>query len=148
MTNAKQLCAICVDHAAGDTERVNLGYGIGIWLCAAHASVEFQTRRGGREFVDVLAQLWTAHGCWNLARRKALDAHLRTVDATREPRQRPGSYAWADLRGKAEAAFARGVHPDAIHAYLEDHLQPGLANVPSLRTLHRWRAERRWLGAG
>jgi hypothetical protein len=127
---------------------LTLGYGVEIWLCERHASVEFQRRRNGRDFELTLMRLWQAHGCWTLARSKALKAFRAALVANTAPRHRPGSYAWADLRPKVEAAFAAGVHPDAIHAYLQRTLHPAWAKAPSLRTLRRWHAERRWLGPG
>jgi hypothetical protein len=125
-----------------------LGHGVEIWLCTVHADTEFQTVRDGRVFADALSRLWAAHGCLTEARRKALAAHLKACDPGGHPRKRPGSYAWADLRRKVEVAFANGVRPAAVHAHLKRSSQPGPANGPSLRTLMRWHAERRWIVAG
>jgi hypothetical protein len=47
-------CAICVERTRGRTQRVTLGYGVQVWLCAGHASVEFLTHRSGRDLVVTL----------------------------------------------------------------------------------------------
>ena len=56
------VCAICVERTRGRTRGVELGYGVHVHLCQGHASREFQTRRGGRDFVLTLERLWRAHG--------------------------------------------------------------------------------------
>ena len=88
-----------------------------MWLCAAHASPEFQCRRNGRDFVVTLQRLWQAHGCLTAARARALAAHLDAL-AGPPPARRPGSYAWPDLRRRAEAEFALGGPPLATIARL------------------------------
>ena len=75
------VCAICVDRTRGRTERLEFGYGVAVWLCERHRAVEFLTRRGGRDIVATLQQLWTAHGCLTAARRKALESHLHSLRA-------------------------------------------------------------------
>src|SRR5262249_23018649 len=67
-------CCICVERTRGRTQKLILGYGVEIWLCKDHASREFQTQRDGRDFELTLMRLWQAHGCWTLARHKALKA--------------------------------------------------------------------------
>jgi hypothetical protein len=144
---AKQpVCAICVDRTRGKTQHVRLTYGVALWLCAEHASAEFQTQRSGRDFVLTLQRLWQAHGCLTASRSKALTAHLAALSG-RPPRPRPGSYAWPLLRARAEARFAAGASPaDAMtaigRAFATGH---PLARPPSPRTVHRWHADRRWL---
>jgi hypothetical protein len=136
--------AICVERTSGRTEQVRLGYGVGVWLCAGHASREFQTRRGGRDFARTLSGIWKANGCLTAARSRALHAHLASL-AGPETRSRPGSYTWPALRRQLEAAYASGTRPadvaDSVHA----HYAAWPARPPSRRTLERWAAQRRWL---
>jgi hypothetical protein len=138
------VCAICADRTRGTTEVVRLGHGVAVWLCASHASVEFQTRRSGRDFVLTLERLWRAHGCLTASRRRALDAHLRAL-AGPAPRARPGSYAWPDLRREAERRFARGDPPEPTIATLLAGHAGGGVRLPTSRTMLRWHAERRWV---
>ncbi len=139
------VCGICIDRTRGRTARVDLGYGVSIWLCAAHASPGFLCGRSGRDLVLTLMRTWQAHGCYTAARRKALDAHLARLRA-RPPRQRPGSYAWPELRRRVEAACAKGAGAHAA-AQLAARARYGIAAPPSARTLRRWRTERRWAEA-
>jgi len=83
------VCAICVERTRGRTQELNLGYGVTVWLCTAHASREFQTQRNGRDLVLTLQRLWRAHGCLTAARHKALRAHLA---AQSEALQKPEEY--------------------------------------------------------
>jgi len=141
-------CCICVERTRGRTQKLTLGYGVEIWLCKAHASAEFQRQRNGRDFELTLMRLWRAHGCWTLARQKALRAFRAAHEAAKQPRHRPGSYAWPDLRRRAERAYANGAHPEAIKAYVDVTFRECPARLPSRRTLRRWHAERRWIGPG
>jgi hypothetical protein len=143
-STAAPVCAICADRTRGGTVALPLTHGITVWLCERHASPEYQMRRDGLELVETLERLWHAHGCLTAARRHALAAHVALV--TREPaaRPRPGSYAWADLRQRAEAEFARGGPPlPTIHRLRRD-LAGGPVAPPSVRTMQRWHSERRW----
>src|ERR1700710_3015124 len=96
------ICAICLDRTRGKTRERQLGYGVRIWLCATHHSVEFLRSNAGRDFVVTLWRVWEAQGCLTRSRSKALDAHLAAVSeagrAAPGPRARPGSYAWPRLR--------------------------------------------------
>ena len=47
--------AICVDRTRGRTQQVSFGYGVEVWLCTGHASVEFLTQRSGRDVVVTLS---------------------------------------------------------------------------------------------
>jgi hypothetical protein len=141
-------CCICVERTRGRTQKLVLGYGVEIWLCKAHASVEFQRQRNGRDFELTLMRLWQAHGCWTLARRNALKAFTAAREAAKKPRQRPGSYAWPDLRRRVEQAFADGAAPDHISSEVKRRYQGCPARPPSRRTIRRWHAERRWIGPG
>ena len=91
-----------------------------------------------------LERLWRAHGCLTAARHKALRAHLAAcVGAAARPR--PGSYSWPTLRAEAEGHFSAGVPPQAVIGHLRERHAAGTARPPSIRTMRRWRAERRWL---
>jgi hypothetical protein len=136
------VCGICIDRTRGTTSRVELGYGVVVWLCQAHASAGFLAGRGGRDLVLTLMRTWQAHGCYTARRQKALTAHLNGL-RSRPPRARPGSYAWPALRVRVEAACAKGAGAQAV-AQLAARARYGIANPPSARTLRRWRTEQRW----
>jgi hypothetical protein len=138
----RPVCAICVDRTRGRTEEIRLGYRVTVWLCPGHSDRAFQTRRGGRDFVRTLMGVWQANGCMTAARHRALDAHLNQLRA-RQPRSRPGSYAWPELRRRLEAHYANGAAP--INPATTHMCRTCTAHVPSRRTLQRWHAERRWL---
>ena len=105
-SSAGSLCAICADRTRGRTTRIRLAYGVTVWLCREHASPEFQVRRDGLDLVETLERLWHAHGCLTAARRRALAAHVAVVTREPAPRSRPGSYAWPELRLRAEIGRA------------------------------------------
>ena len=138
-------CCICVERTRGKTQKLVLGYGVEIWLCKDHASPDFQRQRNGRDFELTLMRLWQSHGCWTLARQKALKAFTRAREAAKRPRRLPGSYAWPDLRKRVEAAYAQGAPPDSIARRVHHTYRDYDARPPSTRTLQRWHAERRWL---
>lgn len=138
-------CCICVERTRGRTQKLDLGYGVEIWLCKAHASLEFQRQRNGRDFELTLMRLWQAHGCWTLARQKALKAFAAARNEAKRPRHKPGSYAWPDLRRQVEDAFARGVTSDHVTAEIKRRYPDCPARTPSYRTVRRWQTERRWL---
>ncbi len=141
------VCAICLDRTRGKTRERQLTYGVRIWLCAVHHSVEFMRSNAGRDFVVTLERIWRSQGCLTRSRSKALTSHLNAVLATgRTVRRRlPGSYAWPQLRAEAERAFAQGDGVLAtIHALRERHAGDH-ATVPSVRTMRRWFAQGRWL---
>jgi hypothetical protein len=136
------VCAICVDRTRGRTQRVWFGYGVEVWLCEGHASVEFLTQRGGRDVVVTLTAVWRANGCLTSSRHRALDAHLASL-RSRPRRDRPGSYAWPKMRLRAERAFARGALVSAVRTHLLEAAYTN-AEPPSARTIQRWHQERRW----
>ena len=142
----QQVCAICADRTRGRTQLVRLTHGVAVWLCGDHAGREFQTMRGGRDFVLTLQRLWSAHGCLTSNRSKALTAHINRL-RERPARPRPGSYAWPDLRRTLERRFAAGATPHAAVTATAGLLatQTCTAHAPSSRTIHRWHAQRRWL---
>ena len=141
------VCAICVERTRGKTVRVELGYGVSVNLCAGHADPEFQERRNGRDFVLTLMRLWQAHGCMTQSRHKALAAHEARMRTPKPSRPLPGSYAWPELRRRAERAYAAGHHPTLVATRLRAHLEGCPAHPPSPRTFQRWHAQRRWLRA-
>jgi hypothetical protein len=143
MPTKSPVCAICVDRTRGRTHRVEFGYGVAVWLCEVHASTEFMTRRSGRDLVATLQQLWRAHGCLTAARSKALQAHLAALRG-RSTRPLPGSYAWPTVRRRAEHAFAGGQPSQTVITHILGAAY-GDATAPSLRTIRRWRSQRRWL---
>ena len=146
----QQVCGICLDRTRGRTSRLDLGYGVSVWLCEAHADPAFVRRRSGRDLVVTLQRAWSAYGCLTAARSKALDAHLRALRgaaAGTKARPRPGSYAWPELRLEAERRFAAGAALTAVASDLRKRLATTPASPPSLTTVARWRAERRWLAA-
>jgi hypothetical protein len=136
------VCAICIDRTRGKTARVDFGYGVHVWLCAGHASVDFLTARSGRDAVLTLMRMWQAQGCYTQARKRALDAHLASLRS--RPRRPPGSYAWPAVRAKAERCFAAGAAAAPVAQRIQQATY-GDATAPSLRTIRRWRADRRWL---
>ena len=142
----QQVCAICADRTRGRTQLLRLTHGVSIWLCQDHASREFQTMRGGRDFVLTLQRLWHAHGCLTQNRSKALTSHINQL-RERPARPRPGSYSWPELRRTLERQFAAGATPHtAITTTLHHpHCHTCTAHTPSPRTIHRWHAQRRWL---
>jgi hypothetical protein len=141
------VCAICVDRTRGRTRRVTLTNRVSVHLCEPHAGREFQTRRGGRDFVRTLMGVWRANDCLTLARSRALDAHLAN-QRSRPERPRPGSYTWPHLRRDLERRYAAGASPGQLHRAIHARLEPFPARPPSRRTLQRWYAEQRWLARG
>lgn len=141
------VCAICVDRTRGRTRRVRLTHRVSVHLCEAHASAEFQTRRGGRDFVRTLMGVWRANECLTLARSRALDAHLERLAGPPPARPRPGSYAWPALRRRLERAYANGATPAAVTPEVHKRYADAPAVPPSRRTIERWHHQRRWLTA-
>jgi hypothetical protein len=138
-------CAICIDRTRGRTQRVSFGYGVEVWLCAGHASVEFLTQRSGRDLVVTLSGIWHANGCMTAARHRALDAHLASL-RSRPARRRPGSYAWprVRVRVRCEQLFAAGTSLPSVVTRAKE-ADYGTAEPPSTRTIQRWRSQRRWV---
>lgn len=140
------VCAICVDRTRGRTQRVRLTHRVSVYLCEAHASPDFQRRRGGRDFVRTLMGVWKANDCLTLARSRALDAHLERLSGPPPQRPRPGSYAWPALRRRVEARYATGATPAIVTPDVHARYADAPANPPSRRTIQRWHHQkRRWL---
>ena len=138
-------CLICMGPGRGSGPS-SFPYGFSVWLCAAHRSVEFQTRRAGRDFAATLARAWAAAGCLTRARHRALDAHRARFVGEPPARERPGSYSWPELRREAERRFAAGEPPRRVMDDLRERESGGRAVPPSWRTLRRWFLEGRWTG--
>jgi hypothetical protein len=138
------MCAICADRTRGRTIPVRFAYRVTVWLCEAHASPEFQARRGGLDLVEVLERLWDAHGCLSSARRRALAAHVAVMTRDLAARPRPGSYAWPELRLRVEAEWARGAPPLPLIRRIRRELAGGPVTPPSVRTMQRWYSQGRW----
>jgi hypothetical protein len=136
-------CAICIDRTRGRTQRLGFGYGVEVWLCPGHASVEFLTQRSGRDLVVTLSGIWHANGCMTTSRHRALDAHLASL-RVRPARPRPGSYAWPRVRVRCEQLFAAEA---TVSRVAERVLRADYASAepPSRRTIQRWRSQRRWV---
>jgi hypothetical protein len=139
------VCAICDGPGQGERALFHMTGGVKVWLCAAHRSPEFLTRRAGRDLAASLLRIWRATGSLNARRSAAVGAHLQRVGEARR-RARPGSYAWPDLRDEAERRFARGEPPRSVISELRRAHSGDRARVPSVRTMQRWFADGRWLG--
>jgi hypothetical protein len=140
------MCAICAGAGEGVRARHHLTHGVSVWLCGAHRSVEFQRRRGGRDFVASLAAVWGAAGTMTRRHDHALRRHLARVRPRNDPHDLPGSYAWAGLRREAERRFAAGEEPKVVIGELITAPIVG-ASRPTYRTLRRWFTDGRWLPA-
>jgi hypothetical protein len=141
-------CAICGDRTLGETRPLGLGYGVVVWVCAAHGSAEFQRLHRGRDFAEAFERIWAANGCLTAARRRALEAHLHALAPREAIRPRPGSHAWVELRREAERRFAAGEPPRQVIEELRELVAGHGPNPPSERTMQRWYSERRWLTSG
>ena len=143
-----RVCAICLDRTVGEALEYRLTEGVTIWLCEDHHSDAYTHRNDGVDFVVTLAAIWVANCAFTRRRARSLQAHLRAVErAVRPaPRPRPGSHAWPQLRQEAEDAFARGDDVLATIDHLrERHLRYN-ESAPSVATMRRWAADRRWIG--
>lgn len=141
-------CAICMGPGKGERALLHLPAGVSVWLCAEHRSVEFLTRRVGRDFAATMLRVWSAAGCMTVARHRALDLHRDRLLAPAPTRRQPGSYAWPGLRAEAERRFAAGEPPESVIRELREREERGQARPPSRQTMHRWFREGRWLGTG
>ena len=146
-----QLCAICQlrTRRSAPAQLVQLTFGVTVWLCPMHASEEFMTMRGGKDFALTLTRSWLAAGCYTRARDRALTAHLERLDRDRTRRQRPeralpGSYHWKALRNETEHRAAAGEALATIIRDLRARHAHDYADAPSERTFRRWYTDRRW----
>jgi hypothetical protein len=85
-------CALCMGPGTGERAELHLPHGVRVWLCAAHRSADFLTRRAGRDLVASLGGMWRAAGALTASRRRALEAHLDRLGGAPAARRRPGSY--------------------------------------------------------
>ena len=138
-------CAICGGAGRGDRAELHLPAGVRVWLCAAHRSEEFLTRRAGRDLVASLLHVWRAAGCLTGARSRALAIHSSRLTSSMPARSCPGSYSWAALRREAEDCFASGESPGEVIRRLRSREMGGPARPPSPATMRRWFREGRWL---
>lgn len=140
------VCALCAGPGSGSVSAHHLTHGVSVFLCSAHRSDAFQRRRGGRDFVDELAGMWSASGCLSPRQRRALAGHVTKIARANAPaRLLPGSYSWPVLRAEAERRFASGEAPRTVIYELRTEHSGGDAIVPSVRTMRRWFCESRWL---
>jgi len=139
-------CAICVGAGRGGRALLYLPCGVRVWLCEAHRSPEFLSRRAGRDLVASLWHVWSSADCLTARRSRALDLHRARLTGSLAVRERPGSYSWAALRSEAEVAFAAGEPPARVIDRLRRRaMASGEARAPSVRTMRRWFREGRWL---
>ncbi len=140
-------CAICFDRTRGPAVRVDLGYGVRLWLCAEHASTDFARSRSGRDFERTVSEVFSAAGCLDARRNRAISSYVARVAGAVEAirRRRPGSYAWRRLRDEAEQRFRAGQRLRSVAVELRARHAAGVAKPPSERTIERWYRERRWL---
>ncbi|MGD9571593.1 MAG: hypothetical protein AB7V62_06920 [Thermoleophilia bacterium] len=146
-------CAICRSED-GTSAIFELGFGVRVWLCAAHRDPAFLVARDGHELVEALAMVWVSLGAMSTRRRQALAAHLALLgprDPVAVPRRR-GSYAWPTLRREAQELLARGEAPGAIVTEIR---RAAVARAgadgpvpPSATTIRRWLREDRLLALG
>lgn len=142
----KPPCAICAGPGEGPRAKLTLAYGVEVWLCEMHRSLEFQQRRVGRDFIVSLSCVWRAANCLTRQRQRALDAFRESLRPQPDPPLR-GSYAWPKLREEAELRFAAGETVADVIGDLHAKLDGTAAQPPSLRTVQRWFHEGRWRGS-
>ena len=151
----QQPCLLCPVHRL-PAQRVSLGYGEEVWLCQQHSSREFRRSREGRDFRLTMMYKLGSACAWTTRRRLAVDRFLATdayEDAACAERPRPGSYAWPEVRQAVEELCRRGRCSidelwRCVVAALKGATRWGWVRMPSLRTVRRWRAERRWEAPG
>ncbi len=136
-------CAICLgrDRVAAFT----MHYGIVIMLCDTHQRKRFLTMDGGARFTRLLSERWQSHGMLTKQRIRALGLHIRRIHDLATPKELPGSHAWQPERQECERRFAAGEPADDIIRDIRDPLRWGSHKPPSVRTIRRWFADKRWL---
>ena len=154
-------CALCATSTRKEVKDIYLGYGVSSRLCEEHASEAFRLQRNGRDFLASMLATWTANGCMTKTRHKVLDLveqqRKETIKRRHEEadsvRRLPGSYRCPEIRRAVEQAVAKGVTQirqldELVRTLLKAELRRGRIKPPSLRTLRRWRQERRWTRPG
>ena len=139
------VCVICLRGADTPRRAYQLTHGVAVWLCDQHGSVGYRCRDGGRHFTERLLRVWRAAGALTTRRLAALEQHERRVEQAEGQRDRPGSYAWPELRAELEERFATGTLPSDVFAEVRERYQDCPARMPSERTIRRWHSQARWL---
>ena len=108
-------CAICAGPGRGPGAALHLPGGVRVWLCAAHRSPEFLSRRAGRDLGASLLHVWRGG---RGASDRAARARSTCICPGWPPRFRSGNVP-APLRGplcagRREACFASGEAPGAV----------------------------------
>lgn len=146
-------CLVCQTRTRGRVVDLHLGHGIYVRVCDAHASTAFIESRSGRDFLCTIGAALTAAGAMTRRASRALDrfveVHGRRTAPPPGARTRPGSYAWPALRRRLEELLRTRMLSGAqmrrlVEDWTRSERRRGLVELPSLRTLRRWRAERRW----
>ena len=122
-----------------------LTHGVAVWLCDQHGSLDYRCRDAGRHFTQRLLRVWRAAGALTARRLAALQLHERRIEQAGRRRERPGSYAWPELREELEERFAQGVLPGGVLEELRERYRDCPAHMPSERTIRRWHTQARWL---
>lgn len=141
-------CVLCGHGGRGAAALFHMTHGVAVWLCRVHGDPRFLRRKRGQVFVERLAAVWRAAGAETKRRLAALDTHRTRMHPGPPVRDRPGSYSWPNLRAMAEERFAAGEDPDTVIRDLRARFGNAPAQVPSVRTMHRWHAEARWMDPG
>jgi hypothetical protein len=141
-------CICCFPKSVAGQE-VPLRYGVRIVLCMDHRDPRFLHSRGGRDFLAATSALFRSLGLTGRRYHDALLAFLEEVRDTGRPtpRQRPGSYAWPELRRDAEQAWQFGASFEQGCSVVFTHDEPVTKRLrlPSLATVRRWWREKRWM---
>ena len=154
-------CAFCATSTRRAARLVYLGDGVSIYLCPEHASEPFRLQRNGRDFLLCLDKTWRAAGCSNRRRDRVLERVEQERKETLARRARgeddirhlPGSYRCPEIRRAVEQAIDSGVVSirkldELVRTLLKAELRRGRVKAPSLRTLRRWRQQKRWMRPG
>ena len=154
-------CAFCATSTRKVVKDIYLGYGVKIRLCPEHSSEAFRMQRSGRDFLCCLSETWKANGCMTARRDKVIwhveEQRKQTVKrrAAKEDDigHLPGSYRCPEIRRAVEEAVERGITEirkldELVRTLLKAELRRGRVKPPSLRTLRRWRQQRRWVRPG
>jgi hypothetical protein len=140
-------CAACFPHPEPG-RRVPLRYGVTLILCKQHRDPQFVASSAGRQSLGVLRDLYTSLGVTARRFAEALTAYARfCAEPPTSTRRRPGSYAYPKRRRAAERVWAAGgSFKDGLAVAMRNG-PPDLYDVemPSIRTVYRWRGDMRYL---
>ncbi len=148
-------CLVCQTATIGNASDFYLGHGVTIRLCERHASRQFIEADNGRHFELAIHLGLRSAGRLTKRHVTALTSFVSRFsnrhesDRLRTGATLPGSYAWAEIRARLEARLENGALSiqqmvELVTAWLRVELRRGVVTMPSLRTLRRWRFERRW----